>query len=203
MPRLFGAETLRMCGAMRSIPAPFLLAPLVAAALGLAASAALAAGTPATPATAKPAAKPAAAPGPKSIGKFEDWEAATLAEGGQTVCYAFTRAKTSSPAIPGRGEVVFTVTQRSGVRDAVALSAGFEYAANAAVEVEIDKTRLEFYTAKRSAFARDGRQVVAALAKAARISAKSPHPQKTSVTDTFSLKGFAKAYEAINKACPK
>ena len=151
--------------------------------------------------TAKPAAKPAATPGPKSIGVFEDWQAATLAEGGQTVCYAFTRAKTSAPAVPGRGEVVLTVTQRASVRDAVALSAGFEYAANAAVEVEIDKTKLEFYTAKRSAFARDGKVVTTAMQKAARVVARSPN--KTPVTDTFSLKGFGKAYDAINKACPK
>lgn len=176
-----------------------LLAPLLSASLCLAPAAAIAAAAQ----TAKPPAKPAAASGPKSIGVFEDWQAATLAEGGQTVCYAFTRAKTSSPAIPGRSEVVLTITQRSSVRDAVAISAGFEYAANAAVEVEIDKTKVEFYTAKRSAFARDGRQVALAFAKAGRAVARSPHPQKTAVTDTFSLKGFTRAYEAINKACPK
>jgi len=179
-------------------PSALLAAALLLAPLPMADGTALAAAQ-----TAKPAAKPPAAPGPKSIGMFEDWQAATLAEGGQTVCYAFTRAKTSAPAIPGRGEVVLTVTQRASVRDAVALSAGFEYAANAAVEVEIDKAKLEFYTAKRSAFARDGHQVTVALAKAGRVTAKSPHPQKTSVTDTFSLKGFSKAYDAINKACPK
>jgi invasion protein IalB len=192
-PRLFGAGTLRMSGIMRA-----LLAPLLLTTLCLATPAALAAGQ-----APKPAAKPAAGPKPKSIGVFGDWQAATLAEGGQTVCYAFTRAKTSSPAVPGRGEVVLTITQRSSVRDAVAISAGFEYAANAAVQVEIDKDKLEFYTAKRSAFARDGRQVAVAMEKANRLIAHSPHPQKNAVTDTFSLSGFTKAYEAINKACPK
>jgi hypothetical protein len=85
----------------------------------------------------------------------------------------------------------------------VAISAGFEYAANAAVPVEIDKDKFEFYTAKRSAFARDGRQIAVEMAKSNRLVAHSPHPQKNTVTDTFSLSGFTKAYEAINKACPK
>ena len=39
---------------------------------------------------ARPAARPAH-PGPKELGKFEDWVAATHQESGATVCYAFTR----------------------------------------------------------------------------------------------------------------
>ena len=158
--------------------------------------------TPAAKPAAKPAPAQAAAPGPKTIGSFDEWMAATYVEGGQTVCYAFTKAKTSAPAIPGRGESVLTVTQRTALRDAVALTAGFEYAANAVADLDIDKTKVELYTAKRAAFARDGHAVVQALAKAAKVTARSPHPQKKEVVDTFGLKGFNKAYEAISKACP-
>src|SRR5262249_33584616 len=117
-------------------------------------------------------------------------------EGGQTVCYAFTRAKTSSPALPGRGEVVLTVTQRSNVRDAVALSTGFEYAANAAVEVEVDKTKIEFYTAKRSAFARAG-------PTPAHPTPPAPHPHKNPLTDTSRPPGYTRPYDPITKPCPK
>ena len=49
------------------------------------------------------------------------------------------------------------VTQRGTGRDSVALSAGFDYAANATAEVQVDGRKDEFYTAKRSAFARDGK----------------------------------------------
>ena len=55
------------------------------------------------------------------------------------MCYAFTRAQSSAPAVPGRGDVVLTVTERTGGRDAVAISAGFAYAANAAVAVNVDQ----------------------------------------------------------------
>jgi len=139
---------------------------------------------------------------PKEIAKFEDWTAATHQESGQTVCYAFTRAQSSSPSVPGRGQVVLTVTERLTGRDAVAMEAGFTYAANANVTVQVDQTGLDFYTAQRNAFAREGKAAVAAFEKGARAIARSPGPKDAQVTDTFSLKGFAKAYEAIVKACP-
>ncbi len=140
---------------------------------------------------------------PKAIGRFEDWTAATHEEAGQTVCYAFSRASSSVPALPGRGDVVLTVTQRpGGSRDSVALSAGFAYAAGADVTLRVDQASLAFYTAQRSAFARDGRSTIAALERGRHAIAKSPGPRGTLVVDTFSLRGFSPAYAAINKACP-
>jgi len=146
-----------------------------------------------------PAAKPEA---PKALGKFDDWTAATHVEAGQMVCYAFTRPTASTPAVSGRGDVVLTVTERSTGRDAVALSAGFAYDKNAAVTLEIDQTKLDFYTAQRSAFSRDGHATVAALEKGRQAVARSPGPRNTPVTDTFSLRGVSAAYAAIGKACP-
>jgi hypothetical protein len=140
---------------------------------------------------------------PRAIGKFEDWTAATHQEAGQTVCYAFTRATTSSPPLPGRGDVVLTVTQRpGGARDAVAISAGFAYTANAEVTVQVESTALPFYTAQRSAFARDGHAAVAAFERGRQAVAKSPGLRNATVTDTFNLRGFSPALAAINKACP-
>lgn len=149
--------------------------------------------------------KPAAAShstaaGPKKIGDFGDWTAATHEEGGQAVCYAFSRAQSSAPALSGRGPVILTVTERASGRDAVAIEAGFTYAPNATVTVQVDQTGLEFYTSGRNAFARDGKAAVAAFGKAGRAIARSPAPKE--VTDTFSLKGFSEAYKAIVKACP-
>ena len=139
---------------------------------------------------------------PKLIGKFDDWQAATHQEAGQPVCYAFIRAASSQPALPGRGEVVLTVTQRPGGRDAVAVSAGFAYAANTEVQMSVDQAQFAFYTANRSAFARNGRAAVAAFGKGRQAVAKSPGPRGVVISDTFSLHGFSPAYAAINKACP-
>jgi hypothetical protein len=148
------------------------------------------------------AAAPARPEGPKKLDSFDDWTAATNVEAGQTECYAFVRASHSTPALPGRGDVVLTVTQRRTARDTVAISAGFAYPAKASVAVQVDHTALEFFTHDRSAFARDGHAAVAAFGRGSQLTARSPGPKRGTVVDTFSLKGFGRAYEAINKACP-
>ncbi len=94
------------------------------------------------------------------------------------MCYAFTRAATSTPPLPGRGDVVLTVTQRpGGARDAVAISAGFAYAPNAEVTLQVEGASLPFYTSQRSAFARDGHAVVGAFERGRQAVAKSPGPR--------------------------
>jgi Invasion associated locus B (IalB) protein len=148
-----------------------------------------------------PAATPKAG-GPQRLGTFDDWTAATHTEAGQMVCYAFTRAQSSAPALPGRSAVILTVTQRVSGRDAVALEAGFAYAPDAAVTLQADKATLEFYTSQRAAFARKGHDAVTAFQTAGKAIAHSPGPHEATVTDTFSLKGFSAAYAAISKACP-
>jgi hypothetical protein len=153
------------------------------------------------PAVHKAAAHPAG--GPTAIGTFGNWTAATEHESGQTVCYAFTRAAHSRPALPGRGQVVLTVTERPKARDEVAISAGFTYHANAEVRVLAGERPVPFYVVGRDAFARDGAAAVAEMEKAGDLVARSPAPKgKETVVDTFSLGGFDKAYKAISEACP-
>lgn len=140
---------------------------------------------------------------PRLIGKYDDWQAVTHAEAGQTVCYAFTRASSSVPTLPGRGDVVLTVTHRPGIRDNVAISAGYAFPATAEMQLAVDGTVLPFYTANRSAFARDGHTATAAFARGRQAVARAPGPRGAVVTDTFPLRGFGPAYAAINRACPK
>lgn len=142
----------------------------------------------------------AASSSPKSFGKFDDWTVATHQEQGATVCYAFTRAQSSSPAVSGRDPVILTVTERAALRDTVAIDAGLAYATNASVTVQVDQTGLAFFTSGRNAFARDGKAARIAFEKGSRAIARTPGAKE--MTDTFSLKGFGAAYAAIVKACP-
>ena len=178
------------------LPVPLLLLPI----LFSLAAAAPARAQPKHAAPAKPA--PAGSATPRQLGKFEDWIAAIHQESGQKVCYAFTRAQNSTPATPGRGDVVLTVTQRAAGRDAVAMTAGFAYAPGVDVMVQVDQTGHPFYTSQRSAFARQGPAAVGAMKTGRTVIARSPGPNKVQVVDTFSLKGFAQAYGAIVKECP-
>jgi invasion protein IalB len=195
--RLFVAGGLRIAAGMRANP-------LLLLSLCLLAVPAFAQSKAKQPAASHPPAATAARPasGPKAIGKFDDWTAATNMESGQTVCYAFTRASASTPAMSGRGDVVLTVTERPSLRDAVAVCAGFAYAAKASATATGEQTTLDFYTAQRSAFARDGHAAVAAFQKGRQVVVHSPGPKNAQVADTFSLRGFSAAYAAITKACP-
>ncbi|HKM64036.1 MAG TPA: invasion associated locus B family protein [Acidisphaera sp.] len=152
---------------------------------------------------AHPRHEPADPNAPKLLGHFEDWTAATHYESGQLVCYAFTRATNSVPLLPGRGDVVMTVAERPTGRDSVAIAAGFTFPSGSEVTVQVEQSALSFYTAQRSAFAREGAAVVADFERGLQASARSPGPRGTPVVDTFSLRGFGQAHQAIVRACPR
>lgn len=157
---------------------------------------------PQRPAQAQP---PAQAGGPVSIGRFDDWEAATLTERGQKVCYAFTRVAASNPRVENRGEVVLVLTHRGRSRDEVAIRAGYTYPANAepagTVEASGGNTTLAFFTAGDAAFARDRAAAVAAFERGRALRLAGPGPRGGAVTDMFSLRGFTAARRAIGEAC--
>ncbi|KAA2214405.1 invasion associated locus B family protein [Teichococcus oryzae] len=139
---------------------------------------------------------------PQALGTFGDWTAASMGQGAQKICYAFTRASKTDGA-GNRQNVILTVTHRPQGRDQVALQSGYTYVRNAEVEVEVGGTDLDFYPAQDNAFAREGTRAVAVFKAGANAVAKGTGPQgRGRATDTFSLSGFTAAYEAISKECP-
>ncbi len=144
----------------------------------------------------------AAGSGAQQIGKFEDWTAVTRDEAGQTICYAFAYPTTSIPTMSGRSRPVLTVTQRPAGRDTVAFSSGFPFPENTEANLQVEQANRNFYTSGRSAFARDGAAVVTDLRNGRQAVMRSPGPRGAQVTDTFGLRGFTQAYDAVVKACP-
>jgi hypothetical protein len=132
---------------------------------------------------------------PQKLGEFQSWIAATYPEGGQKVCYAFTRTS--------RQGVMLTVTHRPGRRDTVTVSAGYTYPRNAEAMGVIGGNDLPFYTAGSTAAARDGKMVVQAMRNGREMLLRGPGANGRGTTsDTFSLAGFTAAYDAISKECP-
>jgi hypothetical protein len=163
----------------------------------------------ALPAGAEPAkAPPRHAPhaGARSLGKFGQWQAAIHAEGGAepaaATCFAFTRAEASAQRIPGRGDVVLSVTRRPRSHDVVAISAGFALSGGQDAPLQAGAARMLFYIAGRSAFAHDNAAAIAIFGHESSITAKLPGPHGVVAADRFSLRGFAGAYAAMQKACP-
>ena len=161
--------------------------------------------------TAEVAAQQAQQQPPQRIGEFQSWTAASQAEGGQKVCYAFTRA-TRSEGVPNRAAntVLLVVTHRPKERDQVALQAGYAYPRNAEagdpVQVSVGGRNVGFFTSGSSAFARDGKAAVAAMRNGREAVARGPLPNggggRGQASDTFSLAGFGAAHDAISRECP-
>ena len=143
-----------------------------------------------------------AASGPQSLGTFGDWTAASYGAGADQACYAFTTAKSSSLALPKRGAVLLTVTQRKGAADEVTIAAGYTYPKSASVTLTLGPDVIEFYTAGETAFTTGGAKAIAGFQAQSAAVAKSTGPKSSTITDNFSLAGFSGAYAAIRKACP-
>ena len=146
---------------------------------------------------------------PQKIGDFQSWTAVSHVEGGQKVCYAFTRA-TRSEGVPNRSanNVLLVVTHRPKGRDQVALQPGYAYPRSAdggnPVQVSVGGTKIGFYTSGNSAFARDNKAALAALKNGREAVARGPLPNggRGQASDTFSLAGFGAALDAISRECP-
>jgi hypothetical protein len=149
-----------------------------------------------------PAAAALADSGPQPLGTFGDWTAASYGAGAGMACYAFTTAKTSDPALPGRGPVQLTVTQRKSAPDEVTLAAGYTYPSSPIVTLTVGSSAIDFYTQDQTAFTTSGAAAISAFQAGATATAKSSALHGKTVTDTFSLTGFSGAYGAIKKACP-
>jgi hypothetical protein len=140
--------------------------------------------------------------GPQPLGTFGDWIAAAYGSGASLACYAFTTAKTSAPALAGRGPVQLTVTRRKSATDEVTIAAGYPYPASPTVTLTVGTGSFDFYTQDQTAFTVSDTAAIAAFHTGAIAIAKSSAPHGKTVTDTFSLTGFSGAYGAIKKACP-
>lgn len=141
---------------------------------------------------------------PSRLGDFDAWTAVTYTEGGQRVCYAFTRAR-SIDGVPGRtaANVMLLVTHRANQRDQVAIRPGYTFARGAETVLVVGNATLPFFTVQDTAFARDGAAVVAALRGGREAVSRGPGPNNRGVAaDVFPLQGFAAAHAAITRACP-
>lgn len=152
----------------------------------------------ATPAVAQPRAQP------ERLGTHGAWTAAKHQEGGQTVCYAFTRASSSQGAPSNRVTVTLTVTHRPTGRDQVAVSVGYPLPRSAESVLTVAAAEFRSYAVVgSSAFFQNGAQLIAAFRGGREAVARSPGPPgRQPVSDTFSLTGFSAAYQAISRECP-
>ena len=173
-----------------------LLAALLLAASGMAASVAL-------------AQTDEAAKTPKPVGSFKAWQAMTYEEKGLLMCYTISRPGTKLGDLAGRGDAGALVTRvaNSEGGDEVSIVLGYEPKKNSPVLVKIGRKTFRLTKlAEGRAWAKDDaqdRQMVEAMKHAdwLVVNATSAAKGNVKTQDTYALAGFAKAYQAMTNAC--
>ena len=144
----------------------------------------------------------AQAQGIKRIGDYGDWSAFQFSEDGNPACYMSSEPTKATGDYKKRGDVFAIVTHRPA--EMVVRIAGYAYQKDSTVAVAIGTQGFELFTQDDGAWALDAatdKKLVQAMRKGNRMVVKGTSSRGTLTTDTYSLKGFTKAYNAIGKAC--
>ena len=148
----------------------------------------------------------AQAQGIEPVGDYGDWSAFKFSEDGNPACYMSSEPTKASGDYKKRGAVFAIVTHRPAEKriGEVSIIAGYSYQKDSAVEIAIGNQAFELFTQDDGAWALDSasdKKLIQAMRKGNRMVVKGTSSRGTLTTDTYSLKGFTKAYRAIGKAC--
>lgn len=143
------------------------------------------------------------------VGDFQAWSAYVAKEGEGRVCFVASKPLKSEGNYTRRGTVVAMVTRRPGrvPNDEVSIQAGYSYKPGEKVELDVDgETSFELVTKDEYAWLprSDGeldRKLIQAMVRGLNMTVRGFSARDTLTTDTFSLRGFTAAYEAMQKAC--
>ncbi len=149
----------------------------------------------------------ARAQGTERLGDFGDWSAFKFFEDGKPACYMASQPKKSEGDYKKRGDVFALVTHRpaEGRRDEVSFVAGYTHKTDSTVQVKIGSKTTKLFTQGDTAWAADketDQSVVKQMVKGSKMTVQGSSARGTLTTDRYSLKGFTKAHQAIDKACP-
>lgn len=142
----------------------------------------------------------------KAIGRYGAWQALTFIENGNTGCYIFSEPERMQGKYSSRGKVYALVTHRPTSKqiNVITMIAGYTYKDKSEVTVEIGNEKFSLFTDKDTAWAADSetdQKLVEAMKNGSGMVVHGISARDTETTDTYSLQGFTKAYNAIGEAC--
>ena len=177
--------------------------------------------SPAAPAVPKPAATPskpattAAAPAapagdaqPTLLGQYGDWGAYSASPGGNKVCFALAKPKTTKmePAGRQRGQSYVFVSSRPGekVKNEVSVIIGYPFKSSSDATAEIGTAKFAMYTQNDGAWIKnvaEEARMVDTMRKGVDLTVKGTSGRGAQSTDQYSLKGLAQALDKIEQDC--
>lgn len=150
-----------------------------------------------------------AAEQPKMIGEYGDWVAWTYNDRGNVICYMSSAPKKDEGKYTKRGDIYTIVTHRPSEKsfDEVSFVAGYTFNTKAPLTVKIgNQTFKNTFTEGDKGWMRtsdEDTKIVAAMKRGERMIVDGQSSRGTATKDTYSLKGFTSAYQAISAKCKK
>jgi invasion protein IalB len=148
---------------------------------------------------------PAMAQNPQPIGSYGGWQALTFEEAGKSGCYVIAEPTKKEGNYTSRDDVYALVTHRPAddKLNVFTVIAGYTYREQSTVTLEIGSEKFSLSTKDNTAWAsdEDDPRIVEALKKGAGMVVRGVSSRGTETTDTYSLTGFTRAYNAIGEAC--
>lgn len=146
-------------------------------------------------------------PESKILGTYNTWTAYMFKDSDGKVCYMAAQPTQSQGKYTYRDDAFLTITHRPSDKtyDVVSMTAGFTYKKGSKPNIRIDKKKaVTLSPMSDTAWAKDSktdRELVQSMIAGSNAYLNGVSARGTNITDTFSLKGFSKAYQAINEAC--
>lgn len=143
---------------------------------------------------------------PERVSVSQSWSVYRLGAGAGRECFVHSRPVKSEGKYTQRGDVMVQVSNRPAqrVRDEVSFTAGYTFRAGSLLEVEIDGRKFELFTHEDRAYARDAaadRALAQAMRQGQAMVVRGTSSRGTLTTDRYSLAGFSRAHQGLDKAC--
>ncbi|WP_345798981.1 invasion associated locus B family protein [Albimonas sp. CAU 1670] len=141
---------------------------------------------------------------------FRDWSVFT-ADAGGPVCWIVTQPQSSvakrggKPVQVQRGDIYLTVAvrPRQGVKNEIAMVAGYPFKEGSTVEAEIGSKKFELFTEGENAwtYPNDDGDIITAMKAGAAVVLTGVSARGTTTIDRFSLLGFTDALTSAQTRC--
>lgn len=145
---------------------------------------------------------------------FSQWRVFVEGSGAAKNCFIMGEPVSSKPAKAKRGKVFMTISHRpgQGVRQEVAMSAGYPFSSTSNPFAKTGADSFDFFTGVRAQNGaddwawllnlKDQKRLVLAMKRGSELVFKGTSARGTLTTDTYSLRGVTAAMKALDAACP-
>jgi tRNA(Leu) C34 or U34 (ribose-2'-O)-methylase TrmL len=147
---------------------------------------------------------PAAA---EMVGSFQDWTLYVHEDDAGKLCYVASLPTRQSGNYTSRGQAAAFVSRlpTRPPREEVSVQPGYNYKSGSEVQVVVDDSRkFTMFTQGEHAWAHEGEDptLIDAMRRGLEMTVRGTSTRDTFSLDTYSLRGFTAAYNAMQEACP-